>query len=128
MAKAAAGVNSGLSNIGKGLVGGVVGGLAIGGLDQIIGRLGSVVKGVADVGRESRRAGVSTKSFQELSYVADVARVPVDALTDSLKELSIRGDEFAMTGKGGGADAFQRLGYSAAQLKRQAARPVRAPN
>ncbi len=117
MAKAAAGVNSGLSNIGKGLVGGIVGGLAIGGLDQIIGRLGSVVKGVADVGRESRRAGVSTKSFQELSYVADVARVPVDALTDSLKELSIRGDEFAMTGKGGGADAFQRLGYSAAQLK-----------
>lgn len=104
---------------GKGLAGGIFGGLAIGGLDAIIGRVGEVTKGIANIGSEAKRAGVSTQAFQELSHVANQARIPVDALTDGFKELNLRADEFIYTGKGSAAEAFQRLGYTATDLKRK---------
>jgi len=71
---------------------------------------------VASVGNEARRAGVSAEDFQIWGYVAEQNRIPVDALVDGLKELNLRADEFVMTGKGSGADAFARLGYSAKDL------------
>ncbi|MFC3165312.1 D-alanyl-D-alanine carboxypeptidase family protein [Ciceribacter thiooxidans] len=108
---------------GKGLAGGIVGGLAIGGLDQIISRVGDIAKGVANIGSEAKRAGLGTKAFQELGYVAEQNRIPVDALVDGMKELNLRADEFITTGKGSAAEAFQRLGYSAQDLKRKLADP-----
>lgn len=121
--KAMGGAMKTLGSFGKGLLGGIAGGLAVGGLEQIIGRVGELAKGVADIGNEARRAGVSTKSFQELSFVAEQSRVPIDALVDGMKELNIRIDEYANEGTGAGADAFRRLGFSADELKRKLADP-----
>ncbi|KOF17887.1 tail tape measure protein [Ensifer adhaerens] len=72
---------------------------------------------IAAVGDEARRAGVSVQAFQELKFVAEQNRVAVDALTDGIKELNLRADEFIVTGGGAAAEAFQRLGYSADKLK-----------
>ncbi|RVO51931.1 phage tail tape measure protein [Sinorhizobium meliloti] len=74
---------------------------------------------IASIGDEARRAGLDVKSFQELKYVAEQNRVGVDALTDGIKELNLRADEFIVTGGGSAAEAFQRLGYSAEDLKRK---------
>ncbi|MBD9555664.1 D-alanyl-D-alanine carboxypeptidase family protein [Ensifer sp. ENS03] len=121
--KAMGGALKSLGAFGKGLAGGALGALAVGGLDQIIGRVGELTKGIANIGNEARRAGLGNKAFQELSYVAEQSRVPIDALVDGFKELHIRADEFYNDGTGAGADAFRRLGYSADELKRKLADP-----
>lgn len=108
---------------GKGLAGGIIGGLAIGGLDTIIGRVGELTKGIANIGSEAKRAGLSTTTFQELKHVAEQARIPVDALVDAMKELSLRGDEYAYTGKGSAAEAFMRLGFTADDLAKRLKNP-----
>ncbi|RVG29756.1 phage tail tape measure protein [Sinorhizobium meliloti] len=79
---------------------------------------------IASIGDEARRAGLDVKSFQELKYVAEQNRVGVDALTDGIKELNLRADEFIVTGGGSAAEAFQRLGYSAEDLKRKLEDPA----
>jgi len=71
---------------------------------------------VAEIDRLSTMAGVGSESFQELSYAAGQYQITQDALTDGLKELSLRGDEFAVTGKGPAEESFKRLGYSAEEL------------
>lgn len=76
------------------------------------------VGAVADLDRQARRAGVSVEAFQELKFVGEQNRIEVDAMTDGLKELQLRADEFVVTGKGPAAEAFQRLGYRAEDLKR----------
>ena len=112
-----------MKNFGAGLAGGVVAGLSVAGLNQIIGQIGKVAEGVANIGSAAKRAGVDVRSFQELSFVADQNRISVDALTDGLKELNLRADEFISTGKGSGVEAFQRLGLSASQLRAKLRRP-----
>lgn len=121
--KAMGGAFKSLGSFGKGLVGGAVGALAVGGLDQIVSRVGDIAKGVANIGNEAKRAGLGTKAFQELSYVAQQNRIEVDALVDGMKELNLRADEWIVTGAGPAAEAFQRLGYSADDLKRKLADP-----
>ncbi|WP_448136912.1 D-alanyl-D-alanine carboxypeptidase family protein [Sinorhizobium sp. K101] len=121
--KAMGGAFKSLGSFGKGLVGGAVGALAVGGLDQIVQRVGDIAKGVANIGNEAKRAGLSTKSFQELSFVAQQNRIEVDALVDGMKELNLRADEWIVTGTGPAAEAFQRLGFSADTLKRKLADP-----
>jgi hypothetical protein len=117
--KAMGGAMKTLGSFGKGLLGGIAGGIAVGGLEQIIGRVGELAKGVAEVGDMAKMAGLSSKSFQELGYVAEQNRIPVDALTDAMKELSLRADEWTKTGSGSGAESFQRMGYSAEELARK---------
>ena len=68
-------------------------------------------------------AGLSTRAFQELGYVAKANRIEVDALTDGMKELSLRADEYLATGQGSAAESFKRLGYSAEDLKKKLADP-----
>ena len=102
-----------------GLVGGLLGGLAAAGVTGVITQIGQVAKGVAQVGDEARRAGVSAKAFQEWKFVAEQNRIPIDAMIDGLKELNLRADEFAITGKGSAAEAFARLGYGAEEVKRK---------
>ncbi|WP_085032254.1 phage tail tape measure protein [Ensifer aridi] len=79
---------------------------------------------IASIGDEARRAGLDVKSFQELKFVAEQNRVGIDALTDGIKELNLRADEFIVTGGGSAAEAFQRLGYSAEDLKRKLEDPA----
>lgn len=113
LAGAANRVSGSMNGIGKSIIAGFAGGLAVGGIDQLIGKLGNVVSSVAEVGREARRAGVSVKTFQEFKAVAQQTKIPVDALVDGLKEMSLRADEFVSTaGKGSAGEAFQRLGYT----------------
>lgn len=60
--------------------------------------------------------GLTVEKFSRLSFVADQFGITQDALTDGFKELQIRADEFALTGGGGGAEAFERLGLTEDQL------------
>jgi hypothetical protein len=102
---------------------GLLGGIAAGGIAGIVGQIGQVAAGVAEIGDQAKRAGVTTEVFQEWAIVAQQARIPIDTLTDGLKELQLRGDEFAVTGKGSAAEAFGRLGYGATELKAKLADP-----
>ncbi len=111
MKQAATRVNGALGAIG---LGGIVGGAGVAG---IVATLSGVAKGIAEIGDEAKRAGLSNKAFQELAYVAKANRIEVDALTDGMKELSLRADEYIATGKGSAAESFQRLGLSVDQLK-----------
>jgi hypothetical protein len=82
-----------------------------------VGAIRDVARSVAEIGDAARRAGLDVKSFQELKYVAEQNRLGVDSLTDGMKELQLRADQFIATGGGSAAEAFQRLGYSADELK-----------
>jgi LAS superfamily LD-carboxypeptidase LdcB len=118
MSRASKGINVALAGL-KGGIAGLVTGLSVGALEGIVSRVGDITKGIANIGNEAKRAGLSSKAFQELGYVAQQNRIPIDALTDGMKELSLRADEFIVTGQGSGAEAFQRLGYSAEVLKKK---------
>jgi muramidase (phage lysozyme) len=109
-------IGDAFKSFGLGVLGGVAGGLAIGGLDQIVQRVGKVAEGVANIGSAAKRAGIDVKAFQELAYVADQNRIEVDKLTDGIKELNLRADEFIKTGGGTAAEAFGRLGFQASDL------------
>lgn len=74
---------------------------------------------IVEVANSARRAGLDAKSFQELAFVADVNKISIDALTDGIKELNLRADEFIFTGKGPAAEAFQRLGFGAEELSQR---------
>ncbi|MFD1491029.1 hypothetical protein ACFSEZ_23795, partial [Ancylobacter vacuolatus] len=72
---------------------------------------------MATLGDEAKRAGLSITAFQEWKFVAEQNRIGLDAMVDGFKELNLRADEFIVTGGGSAADAFQRLGYGAEDLK-----------
>ncbi|MCR5856579.1 phage tail tape measure protein [Mesorhizobium sp. J428] len=113
-----------VGSYGKAFVGGFVGGIVGGGLAGIVAQVGKIAEGVAEVGRQAKMAGVGVKSFSELSFVVEQARIPVDTLADGLKELNLRADEFITTGKGSAAEAFGRLGYSAEDLAKKLEDPT----
>ncbi|WP_139837838.1 hypothetical protein [Roseovarius litorisediminis] len=98
---------------------------ALGGLATVGGlkALSLVAKGVAQIGDEAKRAGVPLKEFQEWKFVAEQNRIGIDQMIDGLKELNIRADEFFVTGKGPGAEAFARLGFGADELKEKLKNP-----
>ncbi|MFG1342107.1 phage tail tape measure protein [Xanthobacter autotrophicus] len=98
--------------------------IAGGGLAGIITTLKSAATSVADLAAEAQKAGVSFAAFQELKYATGQARIGVDALTDGLKEMQLRADEFIRTGAGSSVEAFKRLGYTAADLKTKLADPA----
>ena len=95
---------------------------AIGVTGTVIG-LRNLASEIATIGDEAKRAGVGVEAFQEWKYVAEQARIPVDALVDGMKELNLRADEFVTTGKGSAAEAFARLGYGAEELKTKLQNP-----
>lgn len=80
-----------------------------------------MVSGVATLGNEvkiaSERLGVGAGWLQEWQYAAHQFGVGNDALIDGLKELGLRADEFVMTGGGGAAESFQRLGITVKDLR-----------
>ncbi|MBJ2150631.1 hypothetical protein [Paracoccus sp. IB05] len=75
------------------------------------------MRSIAELGDEAKRSGMSLKGFQEWKYVAEQNRIGIDAVVDGFKELNLRADEFITTGGGSAADAFQRIGFTAADLK-----------
>ncbi len=75
-----------------------------------------IASSIAEVDREARKAGVTSKVWSQWTYVATATGMSIDGVTDALKELNIRGDEFAKTGKGSAQEAFTRLGYSASDV------------
>lgn len=82
-----------------------------------------IISDIAAIDREARRAGISIKAFQEMKYVAEKNRIDVDAMIDGMKELSLRADEFALTGKGSASEAFQRLGFGAKDVANRLKEP-----
>ena len=95
----------------------------IGGVTALIGQVGNVAQGIADIGREARRAGLDVKDFQELKYVSKQNRIDIDQMVDGLKELALRADEFLTTGKESASEAFTRLGLSGDDLKTRLEKP-----
>lgn len=118
LTSAFAGMGRGLS-VALGAAG--IGGL---GLAAVVDQIKGAVSEISNLNAEAKRAGVAVEPFQELSYAAGQSRVAIDALVDGLKELQLRADEFVVTGKGSAAEAFQRLGYSAEELKAQLKDPL----
>lgn len=103
----------GLSSLALGA--GAVGAAAAVGVSQVR----DMMRDIATIGDDAQRAGLDVEAFQEWSYVAEQARIPIDALTDGFKELSLRADEFVTTGMGSAAESFQRLGFSSDDLARR---------
>lgn len=102
---------------GVGLAGGV-------GLGASVAAITSTTAAIADMSAEAKRAGLSFREFQEVKFAFAQERVSLDAMVDGFKELQLRVDEFVVTGKGSGAEAFQRLGYSADELATKIKSPV----
>ncbi len=82
-------------------------------------RIADVTKSIAELGNEAERAGVAVEDFQEWKYIAEQNRIGIDQMVDGFRELNLRADEFIITGKGPAAEAFARLGFSAAELRDQ---------
>lgn len=121
--QALASTSSKIGAYGKAAIGGFIGGIVAGGVAGIAAQIGQVAKSIAQVGDEAKRAGVSVEAFQEWKFVAEQNRIGIDQMTDGLKELNLRADEFISTGKGSAAEAFMRLGYGADDLKRKLKNP-----
>jgi hypothetical protein len=103
---------------------GFAGGAAASLLTELPRLFTATTRSIAAMRGEAAKAGVSFEAFQKLKYAADQNGVSVDGLVDGLKELQLRADEFVVTGGGSAAEAFERLGYGAEDLKRKLADPV----
>ncbi len=104
--------------------GGLVGALA--GLSA--GAIGAGIRdnasALAELATQARIAGIGVEQFQQLKFVAEQNKIGVDVLSEGLKELQNRADEYIQTMGGPGADAFKRLGYGADQLTGKLRDPV----
>lgn len=110
-------VSASIGGVGKAFAGGIAGAILGQGIAGTIEKIREVARGVAEIGDQAKMAGLSLQAFQELRYVAEQNRLGIDSLTDGIKELNLRADEFIATGGGSAAEAFGRLGYSADMLK-----------
>lgn len=70
----------------------------------------------AQIREQAGQSGVDPEAFQELTHAAQQYGVAQQTVADGLRELTLRADEFAATGKGPAAAAFDRLGLSRAQV------------
>ena len=104
-------------SLGGAFAGGLAGGIIGGGLAQLPGLIKGVVSSISEIPAEAKRAGLANDVFQQLGYAAERSKVQVDALTDGMKELQLRADEFVVTGKGSAAEAFARIGLTPAEVK-----------
>ncbi|QNQ63101.1 hypothetical protein IB024_05005 [Brucella sp. 6810] len=75
-----------------------------------------IAASIAEVGAEADKAGLSAQAWQRWTYAATGAGAAASGVIKSLRELNARGAEFAQTGKGSAADAFERLGLTAADV------------
>ncbi|MFQ6550505.1 hypothetical protein AADZ90_021390 [Aestuariibius sp. 2305UL40-4] len=106
------------ARVAKNLKGAFAVGAITAGLTTLTRNVQTAIRSMAQLGAEAERAGLGVEEFQEWAFVAQQNRIGIDALVDSMKELNLRADEFIVTGKGPAAEAFQRIGFSAAELSR----------
>lgn len=116
-------LNSEFAGIGKAFASGLAGGIFAAGISGAVSGLQNIIKETANLRAEAARAGVSLTAFQQWKAVAEDTRIPLDAMVDALKELNIRADEFATTGKGSAAEAFGRLGMTPDEVQKKLADP-----
>lgn len=123
-ARAAARVNQSLASVssrigdfGKAFAGGLLAGGAAALVSQLGAASRQAVADLAALGDTARRANLEVEDFQRWAFVASQNRIGLDAMTDGFKELSLRADEFIQTGAGPAAEAFNRLGLGAAELR-----------
>lgn len=64
----------------------------------------------------SNRLGIASSRLQSLGFAAQQYQITNEALTDGLKELSLRTDEFTSTAAGPAQEAFERLGLTVEEL------------
>lgn len=98
-------------------VGGVVIGATVAGLAAVSVAAKNAADQIGAIGDQAEMAGVAVEAFQELEFAARKYSVTQEALTDGLKELALRTDEFVVTGAGPAAEAFARLGFTQAELQ-----------
>lgn len=124
--QALAATSARIGSFGKAFIGGFVGGIAAGGIGELVSRIGDVAKGVAEVGDRAKQAGLDVKAFQELAFVAQQNRIEVDDLTSGIREMQLRFDEFIASGgkSGSAADSLRRLGYTVDDLKEKLKDPL----
>lgn len=115
------GIAGALGGLGMGAGAGFLGAAGAGGL---VASINQAASSVAQLRAEADRAGVAFEEFQRLDFVSQQQKVSIDALTDGLKELNLRADEFIVTGVGPAAEAFNRLGFSAEDLARRLEDPI----
>lgn len=109
--------NAALSRFGIGAT------IGVAGVTAAIAEVGRLADETARTGDAARKAGLDFRSFQQLAYVAKANRIEVDALTDGVRELQLRGAEFFSTGEGSAAEAFKALGYSAEEVREKLKKP-----
>ncbi len=71
----------------------------------------------ANIKAQAETAGLAVEAYQELTFAAEKYNVTQDALTDGMKELILRADEYVVTAKGPAEEAFRRLGFTQDELK-----------
>lgn len=102
----------------------IAGSALVASVAMIAGEGRKAAREIANISNEARRAGAGLKAFQEMAYISEQTRIGMDSLTDGIKELNIRADEFIATGKGSGEEAFKRLGYGAEELAEKIKDPI----
>lgn len=115
------------ARLGKIDLSGALGLGALAGAASVTGILAGIrteLQAISQIRADAAVAGLDVEKFQELKYAAESAKIGTDALTDGLKELQLRADEFVTTGGGSAAEAFQRLGYTAEDLKKKLRDPA----
>ncbi|WP_111745624.1 phage tail protein [Salinisphaera orenii] len=99
-------------------IGAGVGGAVAAATGALTALTSSFAANATEVQRWADRLGISVEKLSRLQYVGKQFGVQQDALTDGLKELSLRTDEFLNTKSGGPANqAFKRLGLTMDELK-----------
>ncbi len=90
-------------------------------LRQVGRMIGDTVDRLDEAGERSRQLGLSAEEYSTLEYAAKRANIEQDAMNNALKMGAKNLGEFLLTGKGGAAEAFQRMGIdvrdAAGQLK-----------
>lgn len=80
--------------------------------------ISNVIRAQTETQRWADRLGIGVEALQELQFAGKQYGVTQDAITDGLKELSLRTDEFVKTGIGPAAEAFERLGLKQEELNK----------
>lgn len=118
----------------RGGIAGALGGLGMGagagflataGAGGLVASVNEAASSITQLRAEADRAGVAFEQFQRLQFVSEQQKVSIDALTDGLKELQLRADEFIVTGVGPAREAFERLGFGAEDLARRLEDPIK---
>src|SRR6056297_319195 len=97
-----------------------VGGLMAGAfaVSAITNYISKTSKAIVETKRMSDRLGIGVETMQELSYAAKQFGVNSDAMRDGLKELTMRVDEFAATGKGPASEVMKKLGITRGEAEK----------